>query len=83
MTISSFGSLIVSVGCIEGIFTFVSFFLVLVEINFVIKFSFPLLSISNFVLSVKIASIIAGSFSSSRISSSKVLTALILRFNVS
>ena len=77
------GSLIVSAGCFRRVCTFVSSFLVLVAISFVIRFSFLLLSISNFVLSVRIASIVAGSSSSSRILSSRVLAALMLRFNVS
>ena len=80
---SSFGSLIVLVDCFQRVCMFVCFFLVLVAINFVIKFSLPLLSIPNFVLPVRIASIVAGSYSSSRIWSSKVLAALILRFSVS
>ena len=58
-------------------------FVVLVAKNFVIRFSFPLLSISNFVFSVRIASIVAGSSFSSSILSSRVLATLILRFNVS
>ena len=80
--ISSFSGLIMSAGCFGHVCMFVSFCVVLVVINFVIRLTFPLLSISNFALSVRITSIVAGSSSSSRISSSRVLTTLILHFNV-